>query len=207
MQKKINVISEDNAFIHVSGHPGRDEMKDMYQWIKPKISVPVHGEHRHLSEHFNFAKSMQVPHPTLIENGDVLRIFPNEPKIIDKVNNGKLFIDGNKLIDEDNSSLKERRNISHHGYLNINIIISKNGKLERNPIINIKGLPFDELEKNELIYELEDIYFDTCKNKNLNNKKLEKELIDEIKNKFRKKIYNRCNKKPYTNTRAAGLPQ
>jgi len=198
-KKKINVISEDNAFIHVSGHPGRDEMKDMYQWIKPKISVPVHGEHRHLSEHFNFAKSMQVPHPTLIENGDVLRIFPNEPKIIDKVNNGKLFIDGNKLIDEDNSSLKERRNISHHGYLNINIIISKNGKLERNPIINIKGLPFDELEKNELIYELEDIYFDTCKNKNLNNKKLEKELIDEIKNNFRKKIYNRCNKKPYTN--------
>ena len=116
-KKKINVISEENAFVHVSGHPGRDEMKDMYQWIKPKISVPVHGEHRHLLEHYNFANSMQVKFPTLIENGDVLRIFPREPKIVDKVNNGKLLIDGNKLIDEDNLALKERKNISFMAYL------------------------------------------------------------------------------------------
>ena len=198
-KKKINVISEENAFVHVSGHPGRDEMKDMYQWIKPKISVPVHGEHRHLLEHYNFANSMQVKFPTLIENGDVLRIFPGEPKIVDKVNNGKLLIDGNKLIDEDNLALKERKNISFHGLLDLSVLISKNNKIQRNPIINIRGLPFDDLEKNEIIYELEDKFFDVCSNINLNNKKSEKLLIDELKSQFRKVIFNRCNKKPFMN--------
>ena len=198
-KKKINVISEENAFVHVSGHPGRDEMKDMYQWIKPKISVPVHGEHRHLLEHYNFANSMQVKFPTLIENGDVLRIFPGEPKIVDKVNNGKLLIDGNKLIDEDNLALKERKNISFHGLLDLSVLISKNNKIQRNPIINIRGLPFDDLEKNEIIYELEDKFFDVCSNINLNNKKSEKLLIDELKSQLRKVIFNRCNKKPFMN--------
>ena len=174
-------------------------MKDMYQWIKPKISVPVHGEHRHLLEHYNFANSMQVKFPTLIENGDVLRIFPGEPKIVDKVNNGKLLIDGNKLIDEDNLALKERKNISFHGLLDLSVLISKNNKIQRNPIINIRGLPFDDLEKNEIVYELEDKFFDVCSNINLNNKKSEKLLIDELKSQFRKVIFNRCNKKPFMN--------
>tara|TARA_B100001989_G_C24145578_1_gene272412 strand:- start:70 stop:516 length:447 start_codon:yes stop_codon:yes gene_type:complete len=142
---------------------------------------------------------MQVKFPTLIENGDVLRIYPGEPKIVDKVNNGKLLIDGNKLIDEDNLALKERKNISFHGLLDLSVLISKNNKIQRNPIINIRGLPFDDLEKNEIIYELEDKFFDVCSNINLNNKKSEKLLIDELKSQLRKVIFNRCNKKPFMN--------
>ena len=69
----IEVISEENEFVHVSGHPNRDEMRDMYNWIKPKCVIPVHGEHRHLMEHVNFAKEMQVPYPVLVENGDIIK--------------------------------------------------------------------------------------------------------------------------------------
>ena len=95
--------------------------------------------------------------------------------------------------------MKERKNISFHGLLDLNVLISKNNKIQRNPIINIRGLPFDELEKNEIIYELEDKFFDVCSNINLNNKKSEKLLIDELKSQLRKVIFNRCNKKPFMN--------
>ena len=82
----IEVISEENEFVHVSGHPNRDEMRDMYNWIKPKCVIPVHGEHRHLMEHINFAKEMQVPYPVLVENGDIIKLSPDEsPKYLIKL--------------------------------------------------------------------------------------------------------------------------
>jgi len=199
VRKGINVVSEENAFIHVSGHPGREEMSDMYDWIRPEISVPVHGEHRHLKEHYEFAKSKQVKNPTIIENGDVLRLFPGKPEIIDKVNSGKLLVDGNKLIDEESIFLKERKNISHNGFLDVSLLISKKGVLDRSPIVNLKGLPFVENELNEIRYEIEDRIFDICKSFSLNNKKQEVNLIDNLKNSLRKIIYNRISKRPYTN--------
>ena len=199
VRKGINVVSEENAFIHVSGHPGREEMSDMYDWIRPEISVPVHGEHRHLKEHYEFAKSKQVKNPTIIENGDVLRLFPGKPEIIDKVNSGKLLVDGNKLIDEESIFLKERKNISHNGFLDVSLLISKKGVLDRSPIVNLKGLPFVDNELNEIRYEIEDRIFDICKSFSLNNKKQEVNLIDNLKNSLRKIIYNRISKRPYTN--------
>ncbi len=199
VRRGINVVSEENAFIHVSGHPGREEMSDMYDWIRPEISVPVHGEHRHLKEHYEFAKSKQVKNPTIIENGDVLRLFPGKPEIIDKVNSGKLLVDGNKLIDEESIFLKERKNISHNGFLDVSLLISKKGVLDRSPIVNLKGLPFVDNELNEIKYEIEDRIFDICKSFSLNNKKQEVNLIDNLKNSLRKIIYNRISKKPYTN--------
>ena len=130
VKNNINVISEENAFIHVSGHPGRDEMRDMYEWIKPKISIPVHGEHRHMKEHYDFATSLGVPQPMLIENGDMIRIAPGEPKIIDKVHNGKLYVDGNRVIDDQSRFLKDRKNIAHNGLMDVTLIISKKGNLD-----------------------------------------------------------------------------
>ena len=74
----IEVISEESEFVHVSGHPNRDDLKDMYNWVKPKCVIPVHGEHRHMIEHINFAKEMQVPYPVQVENGDIVKIFPGK---------------------------------------------------------------------------------------------------------------------------------
>ena len=80
----IEVISEESEFVHVSGHPNRDDLREMYDWVKPKCTIPVHGEHRHMIEHINFAKEMQVPYPVQIENGDVVRLYPGEsPKVYD----------------------------------------------------------------------------------------------------------------------------
>lgn len=100
-------------------------MKDMYNWIKPQISIPVHGEHRHMKEHFEFAKSLGVPQPALIENGDIIRVYPGEPEIIDKVHTGKLLVDGNRLIDEDSRFLNDRKNIANNGLMDITLLVSK----------------------------------------------------------------------------------
>ena len=80
VKKNINLITEENAFVHVSGHPNRDDLKDMYDWIKPNCVIPVHGEHRHMKEHISFAKEMQVPFSLQIENGDIIKINPKKKK-------------------------------------------------------------------------------------------------------------------------------
>ena len=199
VKRKINVISEENAFIHVSGHPGRDEMKDMYGWIKPQISIPVHGEHRHLKEHFDFAKSLGVPNPALIENGDIIRIYPGAPKIIDKVHSGKLLVDGNRLIDENSRFLNDRKNFSYNGLMDITLLISKKGQLDRNPIINLRGLPLNDEEIDEVLYDIEESIIDSSNNYSLNNKKNEKNFIDNLKSNLKKIIYSKTKKRPYTN--------
>lgn len=199
VKNNINVISEENAFIHVSGHPGRDEMRDMYDWIKPKISIPVHGEHRHMKEHYDFATSLGVPQPMLIENGDMIRIAPGEPKVVDKVHNGKLYVDGNRVIDDQSRFLKDRKNIAHNGLMDVTLIISKKGNLDRNPIINIRGLPLNDDELDECFYEMEDEILKTSKGYSLNNKKHEKNLIDALKSNLKKIIYSKTRKRPYTN--------
>ena len=199
VRRGINVISEENAFIHVSGHPGREEMHEMYDWIRPEISVPVHGEHRHLKGHYDFAKYKKINQPILIENGDVLKIFPGKAEVIDKVNSGKLLVDGNRLIDEESNSLRDRRNISFNGMMDISLIVSKNGDIDRSPLINLRGLPLNNVEMNEIKYEIEDKIFDICKSYSLNNKKQEISLIDNLRNSLKKIIQNRLSKKPFTN--------
>ena len=89
VKEGIEVISEENEFIHVSGHPNREDLRDMYNWIKPKSVIPVHGEHRHMLEHIKFAKEMQVPYPVKVENGDIIRLYPGKkPEVFDKAPNG-----------------------------------------------------------------------------------------------------------------------
>ena len=199
VRRGINVISEENAFIHVSGHPGREEMHEMYDWIRPQISVPVHGEHRHLKEHYNFAKEKKIKQPALIENGDVLKIFPGKAEIINKVNSGKLLVDGNKLIDEESTSLRDRKNISFNGLMDISLIVSKDGNIDRSPLINLRGLPINDHELNEIKYEIEDKIFDVCKSFSLNNKNQESSLLDNLKKSLKKIIQFRLSKKPFTN--------
>ena len=198
VRRNINVISEENAFVHVSGHPGREEMNEMYNWIRPDISVPVHGEHRHLKEHYEFAKTKQIKQPMVIENGDVLKLFPGKSKIIDKVNSGKLLVDGNKLIDEESAALRDRKNISFNGLLDVSLIVSKGGNVDRAPIINIRGLPLEDHELIEIKYELEDKILDICKSYSLNNKKQENNLIDNLRNSLKRILQRRASKRPFT---------
>ena len=194
----MEVISEENEFVHVSGHPNRDEMKDMYNWIKPKCVIPVHGEHRHLIEHINFAKEMQVPHPVLVENGDIVKIFPGDkPKVYDKAPTGRLYLDGNISVHEQSKSIKDRKNLSSNGYLEVTILINSKGNIHDNPILSFRGLPINE--EDEFTYELEGEIEKITKSFKIGSRKQEHNLIDALKIACRKFTKEKIGKKPYTN--------
>ena len=195
----IEVISEENEFVHVSGHPNQEDLKDMYNWVKPKAIIPVHGEHRHMMEHINFAKEMQVPYPVQIENGDIVQIYPGEkPHVVDKAPVGRMYVDGNISISEDSQSLKERKNLANNGYLEVTIIINDKGKVIKKPIFSFKGLPI-ESQNEDFIFDLEDEVKKTSRTFSLNNSKQENILIEELKKNCRKLVKEKTGKKPYTN--------
>ena len=198
VKNEINVISEETEFVHVSGHPNREDLRDMYNLVKPKCVIPVHGEHRHMVEHINFAKEMQVLNTVQVENGDIVEINnDNKPKIIDKAPVGRLYVDGNISINEDDNSLKERKNLANNGYLEVTILINGNGNLLKKPILSFKGLPIDE--KEDFFYDLEDEIENTSKSFSLKNKKQEYNLIEALKIGCRKIAKEKTGKKPFTN--------
>jgi len=195
----IEVISEENEFVHVSGHPNQEDLKDMYNWVKPKSIIPVHGEHRHMMEHINFAKEMQVPYAVQIENGDIVQIYPGEkPHVVDKAPVGRMYVDGNISVSEDSQSLKERKNLANNGYLEVTIIINNKGKVMKKPIFSFRGLPI-ERQNDDFIFDLEDEVEKTSRTFSLNNTKQENILIEELKKNCRKLIKEKTGKKPYTN--------
>jgi ribonuclease J len=198
VKNNIEIISEENAFVHVSGHPNRDDLKDMYNWVKPRCVIPVHGEHRHMKEHIGFAKEMQVPQSLLIENGDIIKILPGDiPQIVDKAPSGRLYLDGSVNVEIDSQSIKDRKNLSINGYLEITLLASNNGKIKK-PIISFRGIP-EKKDKEPFIFDLEDEIFNICKTFSLENKNQQKNLIETIKHNCRKIVREKTGKKPFTN--------
>ena len=198
VKEGIEVISEESEFIHVSGHPNREDLKDMYEWIKPKCVIPVHGEHRHMIEHIDFAKKMQVPYPVQVENGDIVKLAPgNYPEVYDKAPNGRLYLDGNVSVEENSQSIKDRKNLGANGYIDATILITPKGNIHKNPIISFKGLPVYENE--DFIFLIEEEIQKTLKTFKLGNKNQENNLIDALKIAVRKIVKEKTGKKPFTN--------
>jgi len=198
VKEGIEVISEDNEYIHVSGHPNREDLRDMYNWIKPKAVIPVHGEHRHMVEHIEFAKEMQVKYPVQVENGDIVKLYPGEkPEVYDKAPSGRVYLDGNVPVEEDSRSIKERRNISSNGFLEATIMITSKGNIHNKPLVTFRGLPV--YENDEFIYGLEEEIERTVKTFSLNNTKQQDNLIDALKITCRKFSKEKTGKKPLTN--------
>tara|TARA_Y100001970_G_scaffold148345_1_gene182090 strand:- start:7419 stop:9080 length:1662 start_codon:yes stop_codon:yes gene_type:complete len=204
VKQEVELVTEENEFVHVSGHPNREDLKDMYNWVKPDSIIPVHGEHRHMNEHIKFAKQMQIPHALRIEDGDIVRIFPGDnPQIVDKAPSGKMYLDGNIPVGENSPSIKERRNLSQNGYLEITLILNNSGKLSK-PIISYKGIPENNFDE-KIVFEMEDEIFNTCRTFSMKNKSQEKNLIEIVKQNCRKIIKEKTGKKPFTNINIARL--
>ena len=204
VKNKIEMISEENAFVHVSGHPNREDLKDMYKWVKPQCVIPVHGEHRHMAEHVSFAKEMQIPKSLLIENGDIIKLLPgNKPEIIDKAPSGKIYLDGSVNVETDSQSIKDRKNLSINGYLEITLIVSNNGNIKK-PVISYKGIP-EKNEDNNFIFDMEDEIMNICRTFAMDNKKQQQNLIETLKQNCRRIVREKTGKKPFTNINIARI--
>jgi ribonuclease J len=145
----------DHPGIHVSGHPCRDELAQMYAWARPQIAVPTHGERRHLLEHAAFARDLQVPQTVAPRNGDMVRLAPGRAEIIDEVTAGRLYIDGGVMTPENGEALRERRHAAFNGMLVVSVVLNANGKIVAGPTVKAVGLPGDdEYSVEEAVYDL-----------------------------------------------------
>jgi ribonuclease J len=137
----IEVLTEQDHFVHVSGHPCRDELAEMYRWTRPQIAVPVHGELRHMSEHARLARSLQVPQAVVVENGHMLRLAPGRAEIIDEVPSGRIFLDGRVLVEEGAGFARSRRALGFAGIIAITLVVDGKGRLAADPSVIIDGIP------------------------------------------------------------------
>jgi len=144
-ERGVRIYTEkDHPGIHVSGHPCRDELRQMYQWARPQIAVPTHGMRRHLMEHANLARDMQVPETVAPRNGDMVRLAPGPAAIIDEVPSGRLFVDGGMLVQEAGEALRERKHAATNGVLVVSFALDKRGKIVSDIDVRGIGLPGDD---------------------------------------------------------------
>jgi ribonuclease J len=152
----VEVITDRTHLVHVSGHPRRDELRDMIAWTKPKVLIPVHGEPLHLSEHAKLARAAGVPKVIGCRNGDLVLLGPGEAGIIDQLPSGRLYKDGNILEDAKSRAVVERRRMGFAGCVFVAIAMTEKGEMADDPEVDLVGIP----EKNRAGEELDEIVFD-----------------------------------------------
>jgi ribonuclease J len=153
----VEVITDREAHVHVSGHPARDELTQMYAWARPRIAVPVHGERRHILEHVKLALALQTPEAIAPRNGDLIRLAPGPVKVIDETPSGRLYVDGSTLIEADDEAIKERRRLGAEGMVTVGLAVSeKRHQIVGGPNIKVRGLSMlDEDDLEDAIEQLE----------------------------------------------------
>jgi ribonuclease J len=152
----VEVITDRTQLVHVSGHPRRDELRDMIAWVRPQLLIPVHGEALHLSEHARLARAAGVPKVLICKDGDLVRLGPGDPAIIDELPSGRLYKDGSILEDSKSRAVVERRRMAFAGCVFVAIAMTEKGELADDPEIDLVGIP----EKNMAGEELDEIVFD-----------------------------------------------
>jgi ribonuclease J len=154
-EQGVELITDRQAFVHVSGHPGRPELKAMYDWIRPQIVVPVHGEIRHLVEHARFALASGVPQSVRQKDGEVFRLAPGEPQRIGFAQIGRLVLDGDVILPSDGATIAERRRIGNYGQMSVAVALKQDGRLIGEPQVRIQGVPVEE-EREPFLDEVAD---------------------------------------------------
>lgn len=193
----VEVITERDHFVHVSGHPSIDELQKMYSLIKPNICIPVHGEPVHIHEHVKLAKKNGIKQAVEVENGSVVLLEPNNAKVIAKVESGYLAVDGNYLLPIESPIFKARRRMRESGIVIASIVIDQKNMLAAKPILSMPGL-LDANEDMQLINIIKNDIAELIKTQqNQAKKALSNEQIEErIKSTIRKTLKQEINKSP-----------
>lgn len=158
VRQGIEVITDRTHLVHVSGHPRRAEMEEMYGWVKPRIVVPVHGEAVHLAEHAALARGLGIPEVITCENGDVVKLAPGPAGIVDELPSGRLYKDGLLIVDAQSRTVADRRRLSFSGIVSIALAIDRKGELAADPEVDLFGVPPSGAKGEDLA----DVAFDTA---------------------------------------------
>jgi len=197
VRQKVEIITSDDDLVHVSGHGYAEEIKKMYGWTRPYISIPVHGEAKHLVAHAKLAQASQVPLTKILENGKCVKLAPNNPEIYGFVKTGKMIVEGKNLYDSESNFIKDRRRYSFEGIVLISIIIEKDFSINKDIKITFNGLP--EFDIMELTSDFKENFINEYLRLN-EEKKLSDQFVGElIKKSIRLSIKGHINKKPEIN--------
>ena len=162
---EVEVITDQDAAVHVSGHPRRGELEQLYGWVKPDTAIPMHGEGRHLEAHAKLAEKLGVRQVVRARNGAMVRLLPGPAEIIDDVPVGRLYRDGMILTRADDGQVRERRKLSFAGSVAVSLVLSEKGVLLAAPEVAVTGLPatdndgtpFTEIARNAVIGTIESL--------------------------------------------------
>lgn len=138
---KVHIITDEERRVHTSGHPRRDEMRDLYGWIRPKIAIPVHGQPMHLAAHADLAREMGVPKVIAALNGDMTRLAPEPAEKVDEMPAGRLYKDGHLIGSLDEVGVSERRKLSFAGHVAVSIVLDRKGEQVADPDVALTGVP------------------------------------------------------------------
>jgi ribonuclease J len=144
------VITDRDALVHTSGHPRRDELRQMYDWIKPEIVVPVHGEALHLHEQAKVARAAGIPQVLEVRNGQMLRLAPGRAERVDNVAHGRVYRDGRLLVGHEASGVGERRRLAFAGVVSVAVVLSDSGDVLEDPEVTLVGLPAQDSDGEKL---------------------------------------------------------
>jgi ribonuclease J len=142
----VEVITDQDAPVHVSGHPRRGELEQLYRWVKPAIAIPMHGEGRHLEAHAKLAERLGINEVVRARNGAMVRLAPGPAAIIDDVPVGRLYRDGAILTRADDGQVRDRRRLSFAGTVSVSLVLSDKGALLAEPEVALTGLPVTDVD-------------------------------------------------------------
>ncbi|MEL6288863.1 MAG: ribonuclease J [Pseudomonadota bacterium] len=140
-EQGIEIITDTEALVHVTGHPRREELQQIYDWVKPSHLIPMHGEVRHMKEHVRFAKANGIPDATFVANGSMARLTAGKVEVIESLPSGRIFRDGRLLLDTEDRSVSDRRKLSSVGICVISVVVSAKGEILIDPDVVLDGIP------------------------------------------------------------------
>ena len=191
----IDVVTARDKHVHVSGHPAKDELIQMYQWVRPKIAVPVHGEARHLIAHAELARECQVPEPVGARNGYVVRLAPGRATVVDEVPHGRIAVDGNRLIPMESAALRDRRRAAWNGSAVVTVVVDRDGRVKGTPMVAVNGV-FDQDVEPEIAHEVEDAVLAAVEDLPKARARDDAQVREAARVSVRRSIRALCGKKP-----------
>jgi ribonuclease J len=171
----VEMITERQEHVHVSGHPGRPELEAMYGWIRPQLLVPVHGEMRHMMEQARFGLSKGIPQALVQSDGDIVRLAPGKPEKLGHAPVGRLMLDGDVILPADGATMNERRRVATYGQMSVAVAIDGGNRLVGVPQVRLQGIPVEE-DRESFINEAIDAAADAVRSHRGNLESLRESL-------------------------------
>jgi ribonuclease J len=196
----IEVITDRDRLVHVSGHPRRGEMEELYGWVKPKIVVPVHGEALHLSEHAALARRLGVKDVVILRNGDVVRLAPGPAEIVDEVPEGRFYKDGRLMVPADQRTVADRRKLSFVGVVSVALAVDDKGNLASDPTVDLIGIPENDAGGEPMVKLAFDAALSTVEDMPKARRRDPQSVADAVTRAVRAAVANAWGKKPICRT-------